>query len=160
MGYNVVDIIDKAIRILSKRIEAYKRIEIENADIPYIKIISNVVIKQAYETMRYYEDFKNTVSEANLEEIDFKTYDRISFLVNQFNQRIYPLEFTNAREYFINLLDFQKDVCTLYIDIQGRLVKNESDVHKLNYEIMGNIIKYKTKQIKELEAILGNKVEN
>lgn len=160
MGYNVVDIIDKAIGILNKRVEAYKRIEKEKEDIPYVKIISKVVIKQSYETKKYYEDFRKIANDADFEEIDFNTYDRISFLVNQFNQRIYSLEFTNAREYFSNLLDFQKDVCALYIDIQGRLVKNKDDVNKLNYEIMTKIIEHKTKQIKELEKVLKDKVKN
>ncbi|WP_234117454.1 hypothetical protein [Clostridium hydrogenum] len=160
MGYNVVDIIDKAIGILRKRIEAYKKVEKENEDIPYIKIISKVILKQAYGTLEHYEKFKSMVDNDEAEEIDFRTYDRISFLVNQFNQRIYSLEFTSAREYFVNLIDFQKDVCSLYIDIQGRLVKDEGNMHKVTYELMGKMIEYKTSQIKALEEVLKKKLKN
>lgn len=156
MGYNAVDIIDKAIKILNKRIEAYKKVQKENEDIPYVKIISKVVIKQAYETMAYYESVKQKANNGGFDEIDFKTYDQISFLVNHFNLRKYSLEFINARDYFMNLLDFQKDVRALYIDIQGRLVTNQVDVHKSSYKIMGEIIKYKDEEIKTLEKVLVN----
>ncbi|MFL0252734.1 hypothetical protein ACJDT4_20160 [Clostridium neuense] len=157
MGYSIIDIVDKAIEILSKRISAYEKIEEENQNKPYAKIISKVVIKEAYENLKYYKDAKKEICGLKLEEIDFKTYDRISFLVNQFNQRIYSLEFTNAKDYFRNILDFQRDVRTLFIDIQGRLVKDEDDVHKVTYEILKNMINYKTEEIRKLEDVLKSK---
>lgn len=157
MAYTAADIIDKAIEILNRRIEEYERIEKENEDVPYVKIISKVIIKESHETMRYYEDSKHIVGNESFEEIDFHTYDKISFLINQFNQRTYSLKFTNAKEYFENLLEFQRDVRTLYVDIQGRLVRNADDVNKITYEILTNIINHKTGQIIKLEEILKKK---
>lgn len=156
MAYTVVDIIDKAIEISNRRIKAYERIEKENEDVPYVKIVSKVVIKEAHKTIKYYEDYKH-INNDDFEEIDFNTYDKISFLINQFNQRNYSLEFTNAKDYFKNLLEFQRDVRTLYVDIQGRLVKNAEDVHKRAYEILSDIINYKTEQIRKLEEVLKSK---
>lgn len=157
MAYTAEDIIDKAIEISNRRIKAYERIEKENEDVPYVKIISKVIIKEAHKTIKYYEDSKRIVGNENFEEIDFHTYDKISFLVNQFNQRTYSLEFTNAKEYFENLLEFQRDVRTLFVDIQGRLVRNADDVHKRTYEILSDIINYKTEQIRKLEQVLKSK---
>lgn len=157
MAYTAVDIIDKAIEISNRRIKAYERIEKENKDVPYVKIISKVIIKEAHKTIKYYEDSKNIVDNESFEEIDFHTYDKISFLINQFNQRTYSLEFTNAKEYFENLLEFQRDVRTLFVDIQGRLVRNSDDVHKRTYEILSDIINYKTEQIRKLEQVLKSK---
>lgn len=157
MAYTAVDIIDKAIEISKRRIKAYERIEKENKDVPYVKIISKVIIKEAHKTIKYYEDSKRIVGNENFEEIDFNTYDKISFLINQFNQRNYSLEFTNAKDYFKNLLEFQRDVRTLYVDIQGRLVKNADDVHKRTYEVLSDIIDYKTEQIRKLQEVLQSK---
>lgn len=157
MGYNIIDIVDKAIEILSKRISVYEKIEKDNENTPYVNIISKVIIKESYKNLKYYEHSKEIISNLKLEEIDFKTYDRISFLINQFNQRTYSLEFTNAKHYFRNILDFQRDVRTLFIDIQGRLVKDENDVNKVTYEILTNMIKYKTEQIRRLEDVLKSK---
>ncbi|MCD2346381.1 hypothetical protein [Clostridium guangxiense] len=157
MGYNIIDIVDKAIEILTKRIKEYEKIEKENENVPYVKVISKVVIKAAHKTMRHYEQSKEIIKNKDAEEIDVRTYDKISFLVNQFNQRIYSLEFTNAKDYFRNLLDFQRDVRTLFIDIQGRLVKSEDDVNKITYEVLANMINYKTEQIRKLEEVLKSK---
>lgn len=157
MAYTVVDIIDKSIEISNRRIKAYKKIEKEYEDVPYVNIVSKVVIKEAHKTIKYYEDYKNIAGNDDFEEIDFNTYDKISFLINQFNQRNYSLEFTNAKDYFKNLLEFQRDVRTLYVDIQGRLVKSADDVHKRTYEILSDIINYKTEQIRKLEEVLQSK---
>lgn len=157
MAYTIVDIIDKSIEISNRRAKAYERIEKENEDVPYVKIVSKVVIKEAHKTMKYYEDCKHIAGDDEFEEIDFNTYDKISFLINQFNERNYSLEFTNAKDYFKNLLDFQRDVRTLYVDIQGRLVKNADDVHKRTYQILSDMIKYKTEQIRKLEEVLKSK---
>ena len=46
MGYNVADIINKAIKIAIKKRTIYENIGQEKCDIPSIKIISTVLIKQ------------------------------------------------------------------------------------------------------------------
>lgn len=154
MGYNIVDIIDKGINIGNKRKITFENIKKNRCDIPNMEIISRILIKEVDRTIQYYERLKKEIGNAQLEEIDFVVYDKISFLVNEFNERLYVPKINNVREYLEFSLELEKDTYSLLIDIQGRFVKNTDDIHTKTYKILSDIIDNMEKHIMTIEKIL------
>jgi hypothetical protein len=154
MGYSVMDLIDKAINIAVRRKAIFENIEQEKCDVPSIKIISKVLAKEVDTTIQYYETLKKEVGNVEFEEIDFWTYDKMSFLVNEFNKKIYVPKINSVREYLRFSLNLEKDTYALLVDVQGRFVKSTSDVHTKTYKILSNIIDNTDKHIKTLEKTL------
>lgn len=154
MGYNIVDIIDKGINIAIRRKVIFEKIGKNRCDIPTMKILSTVLIKEVDRTIQYYETLKKEIGNVEFEEIDFVIYDKISFLINEFNERIYVPEINDVKEYLRFSVDLEKDTYSLLIDIQGRFVKNTSDMHTKTYKILSQIIGNIDKHIKTLEKIL------
>lgn len=56
-----------------------------------------------------------------------------------------------VREYLGFSLIMEKSVYSLHMDIQGRFVKNTSDIHTKTYKILSDIIDNKAKHIAMLE---------
>ncbi|EGW36292.1 hypothetical protein [Desulfosporosinus sp. OT] len=154
MGYNVADIIDKAIDISIRRRKIHENIGQEKCDILSIKIMSNVLIKEMDRTIEYYEALLKEINEKEFEEIDFSIYDKMSFLINNFNKRIAVVEITNVREYLNFSLGLEQSVYSLLMDIQGRFVKNTNDIYTKTYRILSDIIDNKAKHIAMLEKAL------
>ena len=154
MGYNVADIINKAIKIALRRRTIYEKIGQEKYDILSIKIISTVLIKEVDRTIEYYEALLKEINDVEFEEIDFSIYDKMSFLINDFNKRIDIAEINNVREYLTFSLSLEKSLYSLLIDIQGRFVTNTSDIHTETYRILSDIIDNKTKHIAMIEKAL------
>jgi len=155
MGYNIIDLIDKAITITIKRKAIYKNIGDEKSSNPRIKIMSKVFIKEIDETILYYKKLKEEIADKSPEEINFGIYDKMSFLINEFNKKTYITNTTNIKGYLKFSLDLEKDVFSLLIDLQGRFVKTEDDTRTKTYKILSCIIKNKTRQIEMLETVLN-----
>jgi hypothetical protein len=154
MAYNVIDLIDKAIDIGNRRINMYENIAKEHADIPSIKVISKVLIKQIKKTIEYYNVIRDEANELDLEEIDFYVYDKIAFIINEFNKKLDMPEIHNVNEFLLSSLNLDKDIKALFIDVQGRFVKSEKDVKSETYRILSLAIKNKDEQIKALTEVL------
>ena len=78
----------------------------------------------------------------------------MSFLIDEFNKKIYVTEIHNIKEFMKFSLDAEKDGKSLLIDVQGRFVKNTSDTHTKTYEILSKMINNKAIKIELLEKIL------
>lgn len=155
MGYNVIDILNKGIDVNLKRKAIYEDIGNKNCDIPSMKVMSNVLIKQANRTIQYYEELKKDVSPEESDEIDFVIYDKISFLINEFNKRLYTPEVSNARDFLNFSLSLESDLYSLLIDIQGRLVKNLNAIQTETYKVLSKTIKNSSAHIETLKDILN-----
>ena len=154
MGYNVTDVINKAIKIAIRKKDIYESVGQNKCDITSIKIMSKVLTKEIDRTIKYYEELKNEVSEEKIEEIDFYIYDKMSFLIDEFNKKIYLTEINNNKEYLKFSLDLEKNGRALLIDVQGRFVKRTSDVDTKTYKILSEMITNKDKLISTLEKFL------
>lgn len=154
MGYNVLDLIDKAINIAQKRKEIYQSISTEKSDILSFSILSNVFIKSADKSIQFYEALKKEIGNTELEEIDFEIYDKMSHLANEFQKRVYKAEFKRVWQYLEFSLDLERDIYSLFIDIQGRFIKKSNDVETNTYKILSSIIESKIKYIEALEKVL------
>lgn len=157
MGYNVIDVIDKAVNIANERKTKYKNIGKRKGDVQSIKIMSTVFVKQADKTIEYYETLKKELEGLKFEDIDFDVYDRMSFLVNEFNKKEYLEEINgikDVKDYLKFSLNLEKDIYSLFVDIKGRFVKNTSDVNTKTYEILSKIVDNKANSISMLEKAL------
>lgn len=154
MGYNVIDLINKAIKLAIRRRKIYENIGKDKCDIPSIEIMSKVLEKEIDRTIKYYETLKNEINGVEFDEIDFYIYDKMSFLIDEFNKKIHVTEINNVREYLKFSLDSEKDGQSLLIDLQGRFVKNASDLNTKTYEILSNMIDNNARNIAVLEKIL------
>lgn len=151
MGYNIIDIINKAINIANKRKELYIKIGKEKSNISAMKILSKILIEQVDKTIMFYESLKKDIGDTEFEEIDLAVYDKISFIINEFNKKIFIKDVHNTKEFLELSLDLEKDVYSLLLDIQGRFVKDTSDVHTKTYKILSDIINNKKDHIETLK---------
>jgi hypothetical protein len=151
MGYNVIDVINKAINIAIRKKAIYESLGQIKCDIPSVEIMSKVLVKEIDRTIKYYEELKNEVM---VEEIDFYVYDKMSFLIDEFSKKLYDTEVNNIKEYLKFSLSLEKDGKALLIDVQGRFVKNASDIHTKTYKILSDMINHKENLITTLEKII------
>lgn len=154
MGYNVIDLIDKAIDIAIKKKHLYEIIGQQQCDISSIKVMSKVLMKDIDRTIKYYETLKKEIGDTEFEEIDFDIYDKISFLINEFNNKLNIFEVHDVREFLNFSLNLERDTYSLLVDIQGRLVKDTSAVYTKAYKILSESIKNKAQHIETLEKVI------
>lgn len=154
MGYSIVDIIDKVIKVAERRKSLYVSIGEKNNSNPSIIVMSKVLVREADKTIEYYEQIKREISDTELEEIDFYKYDKMSFLIDDFYKRLIEVQIENTKEYLRNLLEVEKDIYAVFIDVRGRFVNKASDTETRTYEILSKIINNKGKNIKELEKVI------
>ncbi|MCY6372071.1 hypothetical protein [Clostridium ganghwense] len=154
MEYNILDILDKVIMISSKRIEVYLNIDYKGEDKEKFQLIDKVLIKSINRELKYYEDLKRELSNKELEKVNFATYDKISFLVHGFANKVRCDDINTIDKVLKCTLDLDKNILALYIDIQGRLIKSEGDSETKTYKTLYEIINEKRKIIKEIERIL------
>ena len=155
MAYNGIDLIEKCVKI-----EQQKKMILDNIldDIRdmRLKIIIKVLIKDINRTIGYYKSVEKNLNDIELDEIDFKTYDRISFLINGYSERIDILYLTNlsVREYINTYLQLIKDKSSLFIDLQGRLYNNTNNNSTRTYEILALLIDYTQSRTIRIEKMI------
>lgn len=154
MGYNVVDLINKSINIAIRKRTIYENVGQRQCDIPSIGIMSKILAKEIDKSIKYYETLKSELSEGKSEEIDFYIYDKMSFLIDEFNKKIHAAELNNIKEYLRFSLNLEKDAKSLFIDVQGRYVRNANDINTKTYKTLSNMIINKEKLITSLEKIV------
>lgn len=155
MGYNVLDIIDKAIDIQNRRKIILKSVVSEHKAKANIILMSKVLCNQIDKIINYYNQLKDEMIDTEFEEIDIIIYDKISFLINEFNIKIYYEDIENVKDYLKFSLNLAKDTYSLFIDIQGRLVKNINDTSTKTYDILSKIITNIKNQIKTIEKTIS-----
>lgn len=146
-----MDVIDKAVVIAYKRKELYNGISTQNYQSPTVKILSKVLADNVDKTLIYYEKLKKEMLNNEVEKIDFAIYDKISFLINQFNLRMHTTDATTPKEFLNFSVNLEKEVLALFLDIQGRLITTTKDTSLSTYTILSDMIKTKTKLIHDLE---------
>lgn len=157
LAYNAIDLINKAVKLSIGLKVAYKEIGQQKDKNNSIKIMSLVLLKETDKAIEYYETLKKEIEGEEFDDIDFDIYDKMSFLVNEFNKKKYVREVKSVKEFLTYSIELEKDVQSLLIDIQGRFVKNSDDVNKKTYKTLGHIIKNKADQIDTLEKMIAKK---
>lgn len=157
VAYNIIDILNKAINVDNKTKIIIKNIANENEEIKPIKLINNVMIKQLDIGTKYYEDLIEKLQGETLSDVDFMTYDKISFLVSEFNNKQYSPVIKNPRDFLMFTMELSKERYSLFVDIQGRLVNNTGDSNSKTYNVLNSIIDNINKQIIGIEEVLNKK---
>ena len=154
MGYSAIDILEKAVIIQDKQIELFEAIKKEHSDIKIITLLSNILIKKASNIKIYFNELQNNFIVDDMEEIDVLTYDKISFLINEFNIHTYNTNILTAKEFLDFADNLTKDIYSLFIDIQGRLVNNSNLELTNTYDILSKIISTFDDVITDIENTL------
>lgn len=153
MGYSTIDIIYKAINIGDRSKNIIKSISYKNKKTPVMILISSLLCEQIDIRIKYYNELESEINNREIEEIDIGTYDKLSSLINEFNNKVYILEIDNVHDYLKFSLDLIKDTCSLFIDIQGRLA-NTNGINTYTYEILSKIITNINKDIYTIEKTI------
>lgn len=153
MAYNTIDLIDKAIDMAKKRKKIYIHIANDNSENKGMNIIVNILVKGLDKNIGSYNRVKEYIeqNEEVLEEIDFLIYDKILFLVNQFNRRLMNPKISSTEELLEFSLNLENEIYALFIAIQGRLVVKEEDSTTNTYRFLSNVIKEKKEYVRNLE---------
>ncbi|MGM9934913.1 hypothetical protein [uncultured Clostridium sp.] len=154
MSYNIIDIIEKTIKIEEKRILMINKLIDENKNLPTINLLGKVFEKESQKMINYYIDIKEEISHSELEEIDFRTYDKISFLINEFCNKMYMTAVDTPKEYVHQAFSIASDELALFIDIQGRLVNNSNNTCGITYDILSKIILRLEHQVEMIKKVL------
>ncbi|MBE6051124.1 MAG: hypothetical protein E7214_10865 [Clostridium sp.] len=152
MGYNIIDIIDKTVEIDERILSLIEDVEQKNN--MKIFVMSKVVEKQMNNKIDGNKKIKKDAIEKNLEDIDFFVYDKISFLINEFNKKENELDITDIESYVKSIISIEKEEHALFLDVKGRLVNSEFGYNKENYNFIVKIIEIIERFILNLESIL------
>lgn len=152
MSYDVIDVIDRLIKMNKKRIDIYS--QECNDESPNINIVIKVLIKNIQREIVHFEELKEEHDLSELKQIDFLTYDKISFQLSEFNNKIKCEEINDVKELMKCSLELDEKFYALYLNIQGKLVRSIKDSETKTYKIISDIIKEKRNNIKEIKSII------
>lgn len=155
MSYNIIDIIDKVIKINQDRIKIYKEyLEEINISEIYHKtrylIIIRAILKSIEKENEYYRGLKNKDLNLENQDINILVYDKISFLMEEFKNSMNGCTCCELKDLIPCFIDMEKRMLALLINIQGRLVIETKDTESLAYVILGEMIEERRKVIEKL----------
>jgi hypothetical protein len=155
LSYTTVDLINKAIYTTQKKKKLYLN-QLENVEGKTLfYVLTSVIMKNLDNSIEHYNELKREIGN-DVEEIDFTTYDKISFTINQFNEKMLNPNIINTKDLMNFHLNFEKSLLILYISIKGILVKNKKDVETTAYEVTSDMIIEVEKNIEKLEKFIKN----
>ncbi|WP_251862525.1 hypothetical protein [Clostridium sp. Marseille-Q2269] len=156
MGYNIIDLIDRSIDTGNNIIKIYIDMNKQYDDTNPFSIFSKIFMKYEKEKISYYNFLKTTLKKEKMKDIDIYTYDKISSLIAQFNNKILIKchKDKTIKEFIEYILDINKDIRALFIDIRGRMIQKNGDGDSYEYEVLTNIIKMEEKYIRDLEQVM------
>lgn len=154
MSYNITDIVEKAIKIEEKRIFLINELINENKNLPTINLLGKVFEKESRKMIDYYKTIELELNNSKLEEIDFRTYDKISFLINEFFSIMFIPVVEKPKEYMNYALQLSSNQLALFLDIQGRLVNNSNRADGITYNVLSDIIVKLEQRVDSIKRVL------
>ncbi|MGO5066946.1 MULTISPECIES: hypothetical protein [unclassified Clostridium] len=155
MPYDIMDLINRVIDIESKVIEIYINVNKKYDSSSSFKIFSKIFMKYEKEKIDYFNSLKMKLNKERIKEIDIYIYDKISSLIAEFNGKISTncYKDKNVKEFIECVLNMNKDIRALFIDIRGRMIQKNGDGDSYEYEILTDIIRMEEKYIEDLEKV-------
>ncbi|CDI50296.1 hypothetical protein [Clostridium tetani] len=151
MAYTALDLLDKIIYVEEKKRDICGAGLEKAKNDTRIYILIKVIMKNLDRSIEFHKKLKEQMSKSKMEEIDFIVYDKISFLIDEFNGKLLAPDIFNVEGLIKFCLEFQRDVLALCIYIQGKIVQREEDMSTSTYKALNTIIVEKKKGIKNLE---------
>lgn len=149
--YDIRDILRKGIAITEKKKNEYVKLQENSGDIR-LRLLIGVFIREFEKDIVYYNRLVDNITDSIAEGIDFWVFDKISSLVNQFSRIITPINISDRKELVAYVLEQEKATYALLVDIQGRMVSNDSPA-SIAYYVLLEIIDVKRSFIEELEKM-------
>jgi hypothetical protein len=149
--YDIRDVLRKGIAITEKKKNEYVKLQENSGDIR-LRLLIGVFIRAFEKDIVYYNRLVDNITDSIAEGIDFWVFDKISSLVNQFSRIIMPINITDRKELVAYALEQEKATYALLVDIQGRMVSNDSPA-SIAYYVLLEIIDVKRSFIEELEKM-------
>lgn len=149
--YDIRDVLRKGIAITEKKKNEYVKLQENSGDIR-LRLLIGVFIRAFEKDIVYYNRLVDNITDSIAEGIDFWVFDKISSLVNQFSRIIMPINITDRKELVAYVLEQEKATYALLVDIQGRMVSNDSPA-SIAYYVLLEIIDVKRSFIEELEKM-------
>lgn len=156
MGYNAIDLIDKCILIEAKKRKILKTIADSDDISTRLRIVIKALLKDINRVTDYYDNIKKELYEIDdLSDIEFRTYDKISFLVNEYSNKIEMLDMkkNSPREFLQFFLELTIDKHALFVDVQGRLYNNMKTNDKA-YNILSQVISFSRYEIRIIQKTI------
>lgn len=150
--YDIRDVLQKGVHITTLQKETYEKAREDEADLG-LRLIYNIMIKSALDDIEYYKRLISGIPDHMAESIDFAIYDKISSLVNQFSRTIVKPKTRDKKELVRFALDQEKALYALIIDIQGRMVTDESTSGTIAYYVLLEVIEEKKRLIDRFEQM-------
>lgn len=155
MGYNINDIIDKTINIEIKMQKSIvEAINNDSRNVVMLNVLGKVFINESNKRIDYYKTLKN-VNEVELEEIEYMTYDKISFLFFEYSNKNLQGDVKTPKDYLEFVKNLALEKYSLLVDVQGRLINNMNNSNSITYSVLSDIINNTDKQIDNLNRFLN-----
>ncbi|MBM7562534.1 hypothetical protein [Fusibacter tunisiensis] len=151
--YDIRDVLQRGIEIAAKRKTLYEKAKENEPDLRN-QMIYNMMIRALERDETYYKQIMLSISDAMAEAIDFGIYDKISSLVNQFMRTLIPPSSHDRKEIVGYIIEQEKSIYALAIDIQGRMVTDDLTSMTIAYYVMTEIIEDKKQLIDKFEQLV------
>lgn len=148
--YDIRDLLNKAITLTEKRKGTYSKL-LENTPDPRMRVLIQIMISRLDQDVHFYKRLLEDIGTGDIEPIDFAVYDTISSLINQFSRGLVTPKAKSKKEFVLFVIEMEKSVYALMMDIQGRLAQAEGRTDSITYGILSKAILHKSFRIQELE---------
>ena len=115
MGYNIFDILDKLIILEEKAIKMYRQIAKAKDVSPSLKTVALVLAKEEEKHIESYNVLMENLKDKELDEIYFDIYDKVSSLLNEFQNRIVMPEASDVKSLLSFALELESQNLALQI---------------------------------------------
>lgn len=151
MSYNAIDLLNKSVETSKNILTLFENAKNDINDSHSSSIIMNIFIKHQNKKIDYYKGLQKELYNRDVTEIDCFLYDKISSLITLYNSKLKFQCPKNTRELIQSIIDINKDLRALYIDVRGRIIKNEQGWKSTEFEVLTEMITLQESYIKELE---------
>ena len=135
MGYNVIDLINRCIQIEDIKLKYLEELIEKKKNEPTVQIMCKVFLKDSISSRSFYKNLKEDLDASKIDEIHIMTYDKISFLFNEFIKKIYVPDLNSPRKYLLFALDLAEDL-SLKEALQMCVAYNVSDDELIVQEML------------------------
>lgn len=154
--YNTKDLISKAIAQAKVRKEFIELLSKEETELGR-KIMLKTVAHWINRDINFYDQILTTLDSNSSDEIDFFIYDKIASLIYQYSETIKSNPKLSTKKEILDFaIEMEEGLEALYVNIQGRLIQEESDRETIAYKTLNTMIEFKIKTIKELKGFKSN----
>ncbi|AKL95973.1 hypothetical protein CACET_c25280 [Clostridium aceticum] len=153
MGYTIIDVLDKLIKVEENGHNMYAAIGAKDSIDVKTKLVLRVFEKEQNKHIVIYKKLREQAAKKNLEEIDFDIYDKVSNLISKFIYS-YPENIVDVKDLLRFFFNLEKEKLALTISIQGLLVRRLKDMDSHAYNALTEIIKEKEKYVGDIQIFL------